>query len=107
MTIEEIKNEIVTHIDEFITPEMKAEGVKFLRNEVLPKAKEVLQVALDKLEEQAANESGWCLFRDKYFYPALIRIAHYLLEKALDKMEAAANAELEGSDASAEQSEQE
>ena len=107
MTIEEIKNEIVTHIDEFITPEMKAEGVKFLRNEVLPYVKEVLQTALDKVEEQAATEKGWCLFRDKYFYPGLSRVVLYVLGKMLDKMEAAATAEMEGSDAPAEQPGQE
>ena len=108
MTIEEIKNEIVTHIDEFITPEMKAEGVKFLRNEVLPYVKEVLQTALGKVEKQAADEKGWCYFRDKYFYPNLSRVVLYAVDKVLGKMEAAATAELtKGSDAPAEQSEQE
>lgn len=105
--LEKIKETVINAIDDFVTPEVKAKGIALLKEQGLPKLTEIETAVLAKLEKSAVNESGWCLFRDKYFYPALIRIAHYLLEKALDKMEAAANAELEGSDAPAEQSEQE
>lgn len=106
--LEKIKNEIAAHVDEILTPEIKAAGVELLRNEALPKLVELKEIFTAKLNKQAEAEQGWCKFRDAYFYPLLMRGVLYFVEKTLDKMQAAATAEVtEGSDAQAQQPGQE
>ena len=104
-------DEAVAEADQVVaclTPEIKAAGVELLRNEAIPKLVELKETFTTKLTEQAEAEQGWCKFRDAYFYPLLMRGVLYFAEKALDKMQAAATAEVtEGSDAQAQQPGQE
>jgi hypothetical protein len=86
MTINEIKDEIVKGITEFATTEAKEAVMGWLKDKVVPAAKEVAAVYTGKLKEAAATESGWNKFRDSIFLPTLIDGAIWLTDKALGKM---------------------
>lgn len=102
--LETIKNDIMEHVDDILTPEVKAAGVELLRNEVLPQLVELKEHFTKELTKQAEAEQGWCRFRDAYFFPLLMRGIIYFAGKMLDKMQAAATVEAqEGSDAPAAQ----
>lgn len=105
--LEKIKNEVLEHIDDILTPEVKAAAINLLRTEALPKLVELKDGLTAKLAEQAEKEQGWCRFRDAYFFPLLMRGIVYFAEKMLDKMQAAATAEVKGSVAPAQQPGQE
>ncbi len=105
--LETIKNDIMEHVDDILTPEVKAAGVELLRNEALPQLVELKEHFTKELTKQAETEQGWCRFRDAYFFPLLMRGIIYFAGKMLDKMQAAATVEAkEGSDAPAAQPEQ-
>ena len=102
--LETIKNDIMEHVDDILTPEVKAAGVELLRNEVLPQLVELKEHFTKELTKQAEAEQGWCRFRDAYFFPLLMRGIIYFAGKMLDKMQAAATVEAqEGRDAPAAQ----
>ena len=105
--LETIKNDIMEHVDDILTPEVKAAGVELLRNEALPKLLELKDHFTKELTKQAETEQGWCKFRDACFYPLLMRGIIYFVGKMLDKMQAAATAEVKGSVAPAQQPGQE
>lgn len=106
MTIEEFKNQMAETAKEFFTTTAKGAIVSGLRSTVLPALKEVADPFVAKLKADATTESGWVKFRDGVFLPGLIFTAFWLLEKLLDKMSAADDADSqdkaqEGSDAPA------
>lgn len=86
MTIEEIKNELVNNVTEFITSTGKAAVVKWVIETLLPAVKEVAEAFTAKLKEDAAAETGWNKFRDSIFLPGLISVALYFVEKLAEQM---------------------
>ena len=81
MTIEEVKNELVSNVTEFITTTGKQAVIKWVIETLLPAVKEVAEAFTAKLKEDAATETGWNKFRDSIFLPGLISVALYFVQK--------------------------
>lgn len=79
MDIEKIKNELKDHVADSVREEAKNATLVWLKEKILPAAKEVADAYKAALRESAGNEKGWNKFRDLVFLPTL-------LDKALTKM---------------------
>ncbi len=88
MKIDILKNELKTHVADFVRTEAKEASVFWLRSEALPALKEVAAVYTAALRESSAKETGWCKFRDRVFLPCAVDGALWLVGKALDGMAA-------------------
>ncbi len=86
MTIEEIKNNALENIADFVTDTAKDSFTKWLKEKALPTVKEISQAFITELKNSASNESGWNKFRDAIFLPVIITGGLWLAEKILDKL---------------------
>ena len=86
MDIERIKNELKDHVADSVRNEAKDATIGWLKEKVLPAAKEVADTYTAALHESAANETGWNKFRDTFFLPTLLDASLWLLDKTLTKM---------------------
>ncbi len=86
MDIENIKNELKEHVLDSVKDEAKAATMSWLKDKVLPAAKEIAETYTAALKESAANETGWNKFRDTVFLPTLVDGAFWLFDKVLEKM---------------------
>ena len=86
MTIEEIKNEVLGNIKEFVTDKAKNIAMSWLKNTALPYVKEVAAAFIAELKNLAANETGWVKFRDLIFLPMLIGGGIWIIEKVLNML---------------------
>lgn len=93
MELEEIKNEALKSIDAVITTETKKEAISFLQTTVLPKVKAYADVLGDGIKAGASEKTGWCYIRDAFFLPGVLKFGCYALDKVLDAMEKATEAE--------------
>ncbi len=72
---------------ETVTEDIKREFVNWLLTHLLPIAKESADKFIKQVREQAANESGWCKFRDLIVLPAIITGVLYIVQKALESVQ--------------------
>lgn len=84
----EIRDSIVQTLKvEEVTEELKRKVTQTIVDEVFPAIEEAVEHFVDKLREQAPNESGWCRIRDGIVLPlileGLIFVAKTVLVKAL------------------------
>lgn len=86
MDIENIKTELKEHVLDSVKDEAKAATMSWLKNKVLPEAKEIAETYTAALKETAASETGWNKFRDTVFLPTLVDGAFWLFDKVLEKM---------------------
>ena len=86
MDIENIKTELKEHVLDSVKDEAKAATMSWLKNKVLPEAKEIAETYTAALKESAASETGWNKFRDTVFLPTLVDGAFWLFDKVLEKM---------------------
>lgn len=86
MTIEEIKNNALENIADFVTDTAKDAFTKWLKEKALPTAREVSEAFITELKNSATNENGWNKFRDAIFLPVIITGGLWLTEKILDKL---------------------
>ena len=91
MKIEAVKNEMMEHIGDFVRTEAKENFVLWLKDKALPAVQEVADAYTAALKASAADETGWCRFRDAIFLPGLVDAALWLTGKALDEMAARQN----------------
>lgn len=86
MTIEEIKNEVLENITEFVTNQAKDMAIKWIKETALPAVKEVATAFITELKNSAVDEKGWVKFRDTIFLPVAINGSIWLVEKVVDKL---------------------
>lgn len=86
MTIDEIKKEIMDNVGEFVTTEVKDAVIAWVRDTILPAAKEVAGPVKEKIRTQAATETGWAKFRDAIFIPGMIDAGLWTVGKIANKM---------------------
>lgn len=84
----EIRDSIVQTLKvEEVTEELKRKVTQTIVDEVFPAIEEAVEHFVDKLREQAPNESGWCRIRDGIVLPlileGLVFVAKTVLVKAL------------------------
>ena len=89
--LEIFAEKIITDAKDFITSEGKRAFIVYLRTEVIPALKAVVSPMLEECEKQGKTETGWCKFRDLYFFPSLSVFAFWLIDEILTKMEEADN----------------
>ena len=86
MTIEEIKNEVLGNITEFVTNQAKDMAIKWIKDTALPAVKEVAIAFTAELKNSAVDEKGWVKFRDTIFLPVAINGNLWLVEKVVNKL---------------------
>lgn len=86
MNTEEIKNELVANITEFVTDTAKDAAVVWLKDTALPQVQAVADSYTTELKKSAEGETGWNKFRDGVFLPGLISFALWGFGKLLAKM---------------------
>ena len=86
MTIEEIKNEVLGNITEFVTNQAKDMAIKWIKDTALPAVKEVATAFVEELKNSAVDEKGWVKFRDTIFLPVAINGSLWLVEKVVNKL---------------------
>ena len=87
MDIDRIKNELKEHVVDSVRDEAKNATMVWIKDKVLPAAKEVAETYTAALKESAANEKGWNKFRDTVFLPILLDSAFWLFDKVISKMQ--------------------
>ena len=92
MTIEELKNEVLSSISDFASGEAKDAIVACIGDTVLPAVQSVADAFATQLKRDAAEETGWPKFRDTIFLPGIINLTLYLVGKAVGKMRPAEKA---------------
>lgn len=86
MTIDEIKNEVLENMKDFITTEVKDMAIKWIKDTALPAVKEVATAFVAELKNSAVDEKGWVKFRDTIFLPVAINASIWLAEKVVNKL---------------------
>ena len=86
MTIEEIKNEVLGNITEFVTTEVKDVAIKWIKETTLPAVQEVATAFIIELKNSSVDEKGWVKFRDTIFLPVAINGNLWLVEKVVNKL---------------------
>ena len=87
--LEIFAEKIITDAKDFITSEGKRAFIVYLRTEVIPALKAAVAPMLEECEKQGKTETGWCKFRDLYFFRGLSVVSFWLIDKILTKMEEA------------------
>lgn len=85
MTLNEVTNEIVKDAKHYASTEGKKAFMSWVVAKVLPAAKEMGYAYADAVKATAADEKGWCRFRDSLFIPGLISVALWGVEMAINK----------------------
>ena len=93
MHISEIKNMVLANMDNYVTESAKSKTLVWLRDTALPACAVVGESYTNKLKEQAANERGWCKFRDEFCLPFVVSGAKIVIGKVLNQMIAKTNVE--------------
>lgn len=86
MTIDEVKNEVLENMKDFITTEVKDMAIKWIKDKALPAIKEVTTAFVTELKNSATDEKGWVKFRDTIFLPVAINASIWLVEKVVNKL---------------------
>jgi len=88
MKLDILKNELNSHMADFVRAEAKEASVFWLKDKALPALREVAGTYTEALKDSAEGETGWCRFRDRVFLPCAVDGALWLIGKALDGMAA-------------------
>lgn len=85
MDLKELFNNIGApdNLKEILTEEAKKDILVYLDAKVYPNFEELMTNISKELVEQAKDETGWCKFRDLFFFPVLISVALWMFEKSL------------------------
>lgn len=87
--LEIFAEKIIVDAKDFITSEGKKTFIVALRTKIVPALKTAVAPMLEECEKQGKTETGWCKFRDLYFFPSLSVFVFWLIDKILTKMEEA------------------
>ena len=85
MTIEELKNEVIADVKDYVNDTAKAAFLGWVKDKVIPSAREMAEAYIEAVKASAAQESGWCKIRDIIVIPALVSAGIWLAEQIVDK----------------------
>ena len=85
MTIEELKNEVIADVKGYVTDTAKSAFLNWVKDKVLPSAREMAEAYIEAVKASAGAESGWCKIRDIIVIPALVSAGIWLAEQIVDK----------------------
>jgi len=86
VTIEELKNEVVADVKDYVTDTAKAAFLVWVKDKVLPAARQMAEAYIEAVKASAAQETGWCKARDSLVIPALISCGLWVAEQAVSKV---------------------
>lgn len=86
MKLDIIKNELKNHVGDFVRTEAKEATVIWLKDKVLPAAREVAAAYTEALQESSTKETGWPKFRDFVFLPCVADGTLWFVGKVLEAM---------------------
>ena len=86
MTIEELKNEVIADVKDYVTDTAKSACLDWVKDKVLPAAREMAEAYIEAIKVSGKEETGWCKARDTLVIPALISCGLWLTEQAVSKV---------------------
>ena len=86
MTIEELKNEVITDVKDYVTDTAKSAFLNWVKDKVLPSVREMAEAYIEAVKASGKEETGWCKARDTLVIPALISCGLWLTEQAVSKV---------------------
>ena len=86
MTIEELKNEVIADVKGYVTDTAKSAFLNWVKDKVLPSAREMAEAYIEAVKASAKEETGWCKARDTLVIPALVSIGLWVAEQAVSKV---------------------
>ena len=86
MTIEELKNEVIKDAKGYVTDTAKSAYLNWVKDKVLPSAREMAEAYIEAVKASAVEETGWCKARDTLVIPALISCGLWLTEQAVSQV---------------------
>ena len=86
LTVDDIKKEVLSNIEEYVTTTTKEQTAAWVQNTALPALTETVDAYVVALKASAKEETGWCKFRDALFLPALVVIALNVVKSLTNKV---------------------
>lgn len=86
MTIEELKNEVIADVKDYVTDTAKIAFLNWVKNKVLPSTHEMADAYIEAVKASGKEETGWCKARDTLVIPALISCSLWVAEQAVNKV---------------------
>ena len=86
MTIEELKNEVIADVKDYVNDTAKAAFLRWVKDKVLPAAREMAEAYIEAIKVSGKEETGWCKARDTLIIPALVSAGIWLAEQAVSKV---------------------
>ena len=86
MTIEELKNEVIADVKDYVNDTAKAAFLSWVKDKVLPSVREMAEAYIEVVKASAVEETGWCKARDTLVIPALVSIGLWVAEQAMSKV---------------------
>ena len=86
MTIEELKNEVIADVKGYVTDTAKSAFLNWVKDKVLPAAREMAEAYIEAIKVSGKEETGWCKARDTLVIPALISCGLWITEQAVSKV---------------------
>ena len=86
MTIEELNNEVIADVKDYVTDTAKAAFLSWVKDKVLPSVREMAEAYIEAVKASAVEETGWCKARDTLVIPALVSIGLWVAEQAVSKV---------------------
>ena len=86
MTIEELKNEVIEDVKDYVNDTAKAAFLGWVKDKVLPSVREMAEAYIEAIKVSGKEETGWCKARDTLVIPALVSAGIWLAEQAVSKV---------------------
>ena len=86
MTIEELKNEVIADVKDYVNDTAKAAFLGWVKDKVLPSVREMAEAYIEEVKASGKEETGWCKARDTIVIPALVSIGLWVAEQTVSKV---------------------
>lgn len=81
----EFRDEVVKSVQlDAVTEQVKQNVMNAILNEGIPFVEATAQAFTAKLQEQAKNEVGWCMIRDRFVIPTAFSIGLFAMKNILE-----------------------
>ena len=81
-----LKNEVIADVKGYVTDTAKSAFLNWVKDKVLPSAREMAEAYIEAVKASGKEETGWCKARDTLVIPALISCGLWLTEQAVSKV---------------------
>ena len=85
LTVDDIKKEVLSNIEEYVTTTTKEQTAAWVQNTALPALTEIVDAYVTALKASAKEEKGWCKVRDAFVLPLAIQGGLTVLKVVIEK----------------------